>query len=129
MAQSKEEANALRRAYWAKPENKARKKANSHKSYLRHKTRVLAHTRENLLKNRFGITVKDYDNMLEKQHGVCKICGKPPGAKRLHVDHDHKTGKVRALLCYLCNVMLGNARDEPTILRLAALYLEEHGHE
>ena len=46
--------------------------------------------------------------------------------KKFHVDHDHKTGKVRALLCFNCNVMLGNSFDDPEILRRALLYLESH---
>jgi hypothetical protein len=41
--------------------------------------------------------------MFEGQSGVCAICGRPPGAKRLDVDHNHETGKIRGLLCGSCN--------------------------
>ncbi len=125
----KEHQRKCKAGYWQLPENKVRKKENAHKSYLRNKDKILRKTRERLLKKQFGITPDDYERMLKDQRGACKICGRSPGARRLHVDHDHKTGIVRALLCCQCNMMLGAAVDEPTTLRLAALYLEEHNIE
>lgn len=55
-----------------------------------------------------GIGSAEYDVMLLEQGGVCAICGNPPkeGGRRLHVDHDHRTGAVRGLLCFRCNRML-----------------------
>jgi hypothetical protein len=50
----------------------------------------------------YGISLEDYDKILTQQEGVCACCGKPDFI-RLHVDHDHKTGKVRGLLCHICN--------------------------
>jgi hypothetical protein len=50
-----------------------------------------------------GITDDDYEALLAAQGGGCAICGNPPKTRRLHVDHDHKTGKVRGLLCHRCN--------------------------
>ncbi len=120
---------SYQKEYWSRPENKARKKRNAHKSYLNNKEKINHYNLEKNLKRKYGITFKEYNVMLDQQHGVCKICGKAPIVKRLHVDHDHKTGTVRALLCTQCNMMLGATRDNPTILRLAALYLEEHGCE
>jgi hypothetical protein len=55
-----------------------------------------------------GVTDADYDRMLNEQGGGCAICGNPPKSRRLHVDHDHKTGKVRGLLCFRCNRALPN---------------------
>jgi hypothetical protein len=56
----------------------------------------------------YGLTLKDYDEMLKKQRGKCAICGKPPTSRRrLAVDHNHKTNKVRGLLCHVCNNFLG----------------------
>lgn len=55
---------------------------------------------------RYGITPEQYDEILEEQGGVCKICKNLPGKYRLHVDHDHETGKVRGLLCVTCNSRL-----------------------
>jgi hypothetical protein len=61
--------------------------------------------------------------MLDKQNGMCAICQTAPAA---HVDHDHETGAVRALLCFNCNGGLGQFRDDPAVLRAAADYVEEH---
>src|SRR3954454_6352124 len=75
------------------------------------------------LKRRYGITAEDADAMLEAQNGLCAICGSAPAA---HVDHDHETGAVRALLCFNCNGGLGQFKDDPRVLRAAAEYVEEH---
>jgi hypothetical protein len=73
----------------------------------------------------YGITVVEYAAILADQGGGCAICGKPPGKTWHAVDHDHATGRVRGVLCALCNHMLGQAKDNPTLLRRAAEYLEE----
>jgi hypothetical protein len=72
--------------------------------------------------------------MLTEQVGVCAICGEAEIAKNargdvlpLGVDHNHKTKKVRALLCKKCNTLLGVACESPAILRAAIEYLEKHG--
>lgn len=64
--------------------------------------------------------------MLADQAGVCAICAKPPGGKLpLNVDHDHKSGLVRGLLCWKCNHrLLGGSGDDPVLFRAAAEYLE-----
>lgn len=60
----------------------------------------------------YGITGDDYETLLERQGGKCAICRARPKAKRLAVDHDHKTGAVRGLLCSRCNHdLLGSAWD------------------
>lgn len=79
--------------------------------------------RRSLLKTKYGLTPKDYNALLASQGGVCAICRRRP-AHRLCVDHDHQTGKVRGLLCACCNGGVGQFRDDPTLLRLAADYLE-----
>lgn len=77
------------------------------------------------LKYRFGITLDEYNAILVSQNGGCAICGQPPGVKRLHVDHDHATGKVRGVLCGPCNHALGLMKDDPERLRKAATYIEQ----
>jgi Recombination endonuclease VII len=61
--------------------------------------------------------------MLESQDGLCAICRAAPA---VHVDHDHVTGAVRALLCFNCNGGLGQFKDDPGLLHLAAFYVEHH---
>lgn len=81
--------------------------------------------KDSKLKSTYGISLKDYNRMLEEQKGVCAICYKPQVDKALAVDHCHKSGKVRGLLCSLCNTSLGKMGDSPDRLRRAAAYLEE----
>lgn len=75
------------------------------------------------LKRRYGITAADADAMLEAQGGVCAICRSAPA---VHVDHDHVTGAVRALLCFNCNGGLGQFKDDPEVLHAAAYYVQFH---
>lgn len=58
-------------------------------------------------RRKYGITIEDYDQLLNKQGGTCAICGIVPTNKRLDVDHCHKTGMIRGLLCNICNMALG----------------------
>jgi len=88
--------------------------------------------RERRLKYNFGITGEEYSRMFESQGGVCAICDQPEFASRngaviqLSVDHDHTTGVVRQLLCSACNKAVGYFRDNPELMRRAALYIENH---
>lgn len=80
------------------------------------------------LRAKFGIDLDEYERMEREQGGVCSICGNPndQNGRRLHVDHCHRTGRVRALLCCLCNTALGKFQDDPRRLQAAIRYLEEH---
>jgi len=81
------------------------------------------------LKRNYGITLEEYGNMLRAQGGRCAICrSRKAGGKGrwMFVDHNHKTGKVRKLLCLRCNAMLGSADDSPERLEKAAAYLRDH---
>lgn len=51
----------------------------------------------------YGITPEQYDAMLARQGGVCALCGRAPKTRRLAVEHDHHTGRVRGLSCHFCN--------------------------
>lgn len=85
------------------------------------------------LKYQYGITDTDYELMLKSQEEKCKICGQSETTKnnngkikRLSVDHDHKTGKIRGLLCDNCNNALGRFNDDIEILKAAITYLERN---
>jgi hypothetical protein len=78
-------------------------------------------------RSRLGLTQADYDRLLAAQGGVCAICERPPKTRRLHVDHDHKSGKVRGLLCFTCNRYVLGKYATPAKLRAAADYLERGG--
>lgn len=76
------------------------------------------------LKRTYGITLDEYEAMQAAQDNVCAICGRPPRSRSLHVDHDHKTGLIRGLLCMPCNTQLLRRHITPDRLRAAADYLE-----
>ncbi len=71
-----------------------------------------------------GVTDADYERLLKAQHGHCALCPTKPKTRRLHVDHDHATGRVRGLLCYRCNRALPAGLDANWHER-AALYLAD----
>jgi len=84
--------------------------------------------RNKRLKNTYGITQKEYDAMLRSQHGRCAICRSRSTHFKygLAVDHNHKTGKVRGLLCIKCNTAIGNLKTAWLLAR-AISYFEKHG--
>ena len=88
--------------------------------------------RANNLKVKYGLTKQQYDNLLCAQEGVCAACGQEEtqfdirvnAFKKLAVDHDHSTGKVRGLLCHNCNTALGLMQEDPTRIRMLKEYIE-----
>lgn len=73
---------------------------------------------------KYGISFDEYVRRGSAQGGLCGICSRK---RRLVVDHDHKTGVVRGLLCSGCNSGLGMMADAPAVLRAAAAYIERSG--
>lgn len=83
-------------------------------------------TRNDRLKNRYGITLEQYDRMFENQDGVCAICGGlNDHGRRLCVDHNHKTGKIRGLLCANCNLRI-SVLENKSWQSLAEEYLNDN---
>lgn len=80
------------------------------------------------LKNTFGITPCDYQKIFNDQNGKCAICGtfQEDLERRLAIDHDHNSGKIRGLLCNSCNNGLGRFKDSVENLKRATAYLERH---
>jgi hypothetical protein len=72
----------------------------------------------------FGITLEQYEKLLKTQGGVCAICHQlNPGIRKLSVDHDHKSGQVRGLLCENCNRGIGQLQETASNLLSALAYL------
>lgn len=96
---------------------------------LKQKASTLATNRSRF--RTYGVSPVEYAEMLVRQKGVCSIC-KGEGKRHkyaLGVDHNHKTGKVRELLCAHCNAALGMAKESPEILRAMIAYLDKHKEE
>lgn len=131
------EAIAKRKAYLSEwyIKNKERLSAEAKVRYEKNRTAILARQkitqRPYLYKKLYGITIERYDEMYAEQGGGCAICGikenvRDKRRKHFCVDHDHATGKVRALLCMKCNVLLGAFElQEVEILK----YLKRHGKD
>lgn len=122
-----------------------KKKEYAAKDYLKNKDKYMIRSKLTYQKNKeklrdltyqrkFGITIDEYNTLFEIQKGVCKICNNPETkvnrkstglVKRLAVDHCHKTGKVRGLLCQDCNVGLGAFKDNTELIKRAIDYLQE----
>ena len=131
----KEESESYQRAYHEthKEERNARNRVRSKAYYKTHKEKRKAydetHKEERKARNRaaeiqrkYKLTMTEYSILLSSASGHCAICGEPA---KLHIDHDHKEGGVRGLLCGSCNRMLGLAFDNPDTLRNAIAYLEK----
>src|ERR1700757_2464970 len=74
---------------------------------------------------RYGLTIDEYNGLYELQGGRCALCRIATGrTRRLSVDHDHKTGDVRGLLCRPCNTLLGRVRDSIAFFRRCIDYLD-----
>jgi len=90
-----------------------------------------------LIKSRYGLAQKDFADMVDRQQGCCAICltdlrlraGSVCRDKTVAVDHCHKTGQVRGLLCSMCNTGLGNFADSPARLTAAINYLHRSSSE
>ena len=90
---------------------------------------VLARAGE--FRRKYGLSLQEYEELLVAQDGDCAICGQPETTRLrgrlnlLGVDHDHRTGRVRGLLCRKCNTAIGLLADNPELLSRAVRYLLE----
>lgn len=82
--------------------------------------RLHGNSRHYHLTKRYGVGADDVRALIEEQGGVCPICRRP---NPTHVDHDHRTERVRAILCAPCNAGLGQFKDDPVRIRNAVAYL------
>lgn len=93
------------------------------------KKRLAESRRKYELRSKFNMSVDDYFEMYEEQDGRCKICYDRQHSYRAHlaIDHCHKTGIIRGLLCNSCNVGIGNLKDSPKVLKRAIAYIKKFG--
>jgi hypothetical protein len=117
---NKEERAAYARRYrLAHPE---RTRETAKRFYWRNVDRIRKKQREGSRKRLYGMPPEKYDELCVAQEHCCSICGKE---SKLYVDHDHETGRIRGLICATCNLLLGYAQDDFSLLGRAALYLAE----
>lgn len=100
--------------------NKNKIKIINDKYYMNNKEKK----KDYILRTRFGITLAVFNDMLKQQNNVCAIC--KVSSFRLAVDHCHRTGKIRDLLCFKCNIILGHINEDVTILNNAIDYILKH---
>lgn len=115
----------VQEAYWREPER--------HRSYVKeYRMRNKHRLRDGLLRRLYGLSLPEYQVMFMAQNGLCAICKAPETVIvngkviSLAVDHDHKTGLVRELLCRRCNAHLGKLGDNLQYIRKLYLYLLKH---
>ena len=118
--------------------NPEKRKEQKQRHYEKHKDRIDQrakdwyynnkdrHTSSALLR-KYGITLDQYNLMRAQQNYCCAICNDQEDSveKKMFVDHNHTTGKIRKLLCTKCNVGIGMLKDSPDIMERAAKYLRE----
>lgn len=94
--------------------------------------RNAAHIRAKRRRQRYGLSREDFDRMMAEQRGLCAACGDPMSEEHgqanggVQVDHDHATGRVRALLCPSCNKGIAHFREDLARLEKAIAYLQKH---
>jgi len=117
-----------KRAYLKNPE---KYRANSRKHYYenaeKYRERMRKDSRKYFLVSRYGITEEEYNQLLVNQNFSCAICKSHINEfkRKLSVDHNHETGKVRGLLCNNCNAGIGYLEEDVDSLRQAIEYLEK----
>lgn len=123
--EQQEKRNERRRRYREDPEYRERERQQQYINWTRDPSKRALAYRKHLLKKKYGLTLDQFDELLASQHGACAICLREQVGMRLHIDHDHSTGKIRGLLCSNCNTGLGMFGDSVDGLIAAIQYLEE----
>ncbi len=121
----------------ADPDNRAKRSKEYEKAkFNTEHSEYLTRKSVRRLKTEYGLTPQDIDELIKSQDGVCAICrgSKPAVVKKynkngLCIDHCHQTGKIRGLLCSLCNLGLGAFKDDIESLSAAVIYLKNNREE
>ena len=91
----------------------------------RHPKKSCEIRRRSRIKHAYGLSGGEFDRLLTRQSNQCAVCKSP--LTKPCVDHDHRTGKVRGLVCRDCNLAVGHFKDDPERMRKAIRYLQKHG--
>ena len=119
---NREKRNAYKKEWRNKNKHKAKEYYEKVYKFKEDKNK----TRDNRFKRTYGISLDDYNQMLIDQKGCCLICEKHASElnKSLAIDHCHKTGKIRGLLCSRCNVGIGLLEEDLKIFENCIKYLK-----
>ncbi len=120
------------KSHLSEQRNYESRKEYKRKYYQANKANIRTKTRKNKMKRQYGITVEDYDRLLQSQANSCAVCKTATSGVKsnaFYVDHCHKTGKVRGLLCSKCNSGIGMLGDTAAAVQSAADYLRKAEHE
>lgn len=130
MAFTKEEARIRRnkssKAWKERNKEKVKEKKKLQMKYYFSKEENRLKRKNNLLIKQYGIDLDIYNRMLNEQNHQCKICECVLINMQINVDHCHKTGKVRGILCSRCNLVLGHLKDDINIAKKLLNYLCAH---
>lgn len=105
--------------------NRDKVNATARKWYKKNRERNIDSVRRYQLRRKYGFAQELYEVYFFMQCGECAICGRKD--RRLVIDHNHKTGKIRGLLCTRCNLSIGSFEDSQELLLKAVMYLKKHG--
>lgn len=120
--------------------NKSDKKAYNQQYYLDHKKEIdrrsvqwrknhPEYTRKIHLRHNHDLSCENWLKIWESQDGKCAICGKKfKKSSNAYVDHNHKTGEIRGLLCMKCNFAIGLLNDDLELMKKVIEYLQERGN-
>jgi len=115
-----------RKDYWKKyyAENAERERERGRQDRAQNPERRKQSSRKRLLRQ-YGLTPEAFTEKETEQNGKCAICGQTNNGKTLHIDHNHKTNAVRALLCARCNNVLGQVDDDIDLLQALIVYIQK----
>ncbi len=135
----KEYNNAKHREYYEKNKDKCLElsrqwrlknidkiKEYSKENYSLNKDKIAEYNKKNRLHQRvikYNLTDDKFNIMYNSQNGCCAICGKH---RKLEIEHNHQTGKVRGLVCHKCNVVIGMCEENVEVLQKAIEYLNKN---
>ncbi len=120
----------LQREMLADPVRRAARAVTSAKYYQNNRDVSRRTGRDAAYRRKYGVSYAEFETLIALAGWRCEICSEPittegpKNARTANLDHDHETGVVRGVLCFLCNTAIGKLGDSPQILRNAVAYLE-----